>query len=61
MFEATYGVREVTLHDIVFSMNIAGDDECTRVMQGILCLGPPTRPSDERPPVMYGHFLGVSS
>ena len=26
------------------------------VVQGLLRLAPPTRPSDERPPVMYGHI-----
>ena len=29
------------------------------VVQGVLRLAPPTRPSDERPPVMYGHFCLV--
>ena len=43
----------MTMHDIVFSMNIAGGDV---VVQGVLRLAPPTRPSDERPLVMYGHF-----
>ena len=46
----------MTMHDIAFSINIAGSDE---VVQRVLCLAPPTRPSDERPPVMYGHFCLV--
>ena len=29
------------------------------VVQGVLRLAPSTRPSDERPPVMYGHFCLV--
>ena len=41
----------MTIHNIVFSMNIAGGDV---VVQDVLRLAPPTRPSDERPPVMYG-------
>ena len=45
-------------HDIAFSMNIAGGDECI-VVQGVLRLAPPTRPSDKRPPVMYRHFCLV--
>ena len=44
----------MTMHDIV--LNIAGLDV---VVQGVLRLAPPTRPSDERPPVMYGHLCLV--
>ena len=40
----------------VFSMNIAGGDV---FVQGVSRLAPPTSPSDERPPVMYGHFCLV--
>ena len=46
----------MTMHDIVFSINIAGGD-VGLVVQGVLRLAPPTRPFDERPPVMHGHFL----
>ena len=46
----------MTMHDIVLSMNIAGGDV---VVQGALRLAPPNCPSDERPPVMYGHFCLV--
>ena len=46
----------MTMLDIVFSMNIVGGDV---VAQGVLRLAPPTRRSDERPPVMYGHFCLV--
>ena len=51
----------MTMHDIVFSMNIAGGDV---VVQGVLRLAlpacPSTRPSDEWPPVMYGHIFQAS-
>ena len=46
----------MTMHDIVCSINIAGGDV---VVYGALRLAPPNRPSDERPPVMYGHFCLV--
>ena len=48
----------MTMHDIVFCIIIAGGDAyCSRTR--LLRLAPPTRPSDERPPVMYGHFCLV--
>ena len=40
-------------------MNIAGGGMLSVVVQGVLRLAPPARPSDERPPVMYGHFCLV--
>ena len=46
----------MTMHDIVFSMNIAGGDV---VVQEVSRLALPTRPSDEPPPVIYGHFCLV--
>ena len=49
----------MTMHDIVFSKNIAGGDECSRARCTVLHLAPPTGPSDERPPVMYGHLYLV--
>ena len=45
----------MTMHDIVFSMNIAGDDECSRARCITFDAADPY-PYDERPPVMYGHF-----
>ena len=46
----TIAYISMTMHDIVFSMNIAGGDV---VVQGVLRLALPIHPSDERPPVMY--------
>ena len=48
----------MTMHDIVSSINIAGGDV---VVQGVLRLARSTRRSDERPPVMYGHFCLVQN
>ena len=45
--------------NVVFSMNIAGGGRLPVIVQGVLRLAPPARPSDERPPVMYGHFCLV--
>ena len=47
----------MTMHDIVICIIIAGGDECSRAR--LLRLALPIRPSDERPPVMYGHFCLV--
>ena len=51
-------IAYMTIHDIVFSINIAGGDVVVQSV-GLLRLAPPTRPCDERPPVMYGHFCLV--
>ena len=46
----TIAYMSMTMHDIVFSMNITGGDV---VVQEVLRLAPPpTHPSDVRPPVM---------